>query len=72
MIGVPMREPKTPPFEMVKVPPLMSSRVNLFSLALAPNSAIVRSISAKDILSTLRRTGTTREVGVETATEIST
>jgi hypothetical protein len=33
MIGVPMREPKTPPLEMVKVPPAMSSMVSLLSRA---------------------------------------
>jgi hypothetical protein len=33
MIGVPIREPKTPPLLMVKVPPAMSSMVSLLSRA---------------------------------------
>lgn len=32
-MGVPNREPKTPPLEMVKVPPVMSSRPSLLSRA---------------------------------------
>jgi hypothetical protein len=32
-IGVPKSEPKTPPLEMVNVPPAMSSKANLFSRA---------------------------------------
>lgn len=32
-IGVPKREPKTPPLEIVKVPPDISSRPSLLSLA---------------------------------------
>jgi hypothetical protein len=33
MIGVPNRDPNTPPLEMVKVPPVMSSRASAPSLA---------------------------------------
>ena len=33
MIGVPYSEPNTPPFEMVKVPPAMSSSVSFPSRA---------------------------------------
>jgi hypothetical protein len=33
MIGVPNRDPNTPPLEMVKVPPVISSRANAPSLA---------------------------------------
>jgi hypothetical protein len=33
MMGVPIKEPKTPPFEMVKVPPAISSMVILLSRA---------------------------------------
>jgi hypothetical protein len=38
MIGVDSIEPKVPPLEIEKVPPVRSSRVSLPSLALAPNS----------------------------------
>ena len=34
MIGVPNNDPKTPPLEMVKVPPVISSRASAPSLAL--------------------------------------
>ena len=33
MMGVPIMEPKTPPFEMVNVPPSMSSIASSFFLA---------------------------------------
>ena len=72
MIGVDISDPNTPPFEMVKVPPAMSSIVSLPALALAPKSPIVFSISAKLIASALRMTGTTRPLGALTATETST
>lgn len=97
MIGVPKSEPKTPPLEIVKVPPDMSSMVSFPSrayqdeietgedaLALVqsdmwarectflPTSAIACSISMRPIVSTLRTTGVTRPLGVETATERST
>merc|ERR1740124_1807032 len=36
MMGVDMREPKTPPLVIEKVPPTMSSTVRLPSLALVP------------------------------------
>lgn len=38
-IGVPKSEPKTPPLEMVNVPPAMSSKANLFSRACRNTSA---------------------------------
>ena len=38
MMGVPIRDPKTPPLEMVKVPPANSSGAILLSLPLAPKS----------------------------------
>ena len=60
MIGVDSMEPKTPPLEMEKVPPVRSSIDSLPSLALLPNSAIFFSISATVIWSALRRMGTTR------------
>ena len=71
MIGVDISEPKTPPFEMVKVPPVMSSIVSVPSLARLPKSPIVFSMPAKDRLSALRITGTTSPLGPLTATEIS-
>ena len=71
MIGVDISEPNTPPLEMVKVPPVMSSMVSVPSLARLPKSAIVFSISAKLKRSALRTTGTTRPLGAETATETS-
>lgn len=39
MIGVPIREPKVPPFEIVKVPPLISSRVSFPALPFLAYSA---------------------------------
>src|SRR3546814_10318254 len=54
MIGVDIRPPNTPPFEMVKVPPVMSSIVSVPSLARLQRSAIAFSIPAKDRLSALR------------------
>merc|ERR1719273_2028183 len=33
MIGVPNKEPNTPPFEIVKIPPSMSSMLNSFFFA---------------------------------------
>merc|ERR1711977_322659 len=44
-IGVPNREPNTPPFEIVKVAPVISSSDSLLSRALRPNSVIAFSIS---------------------------
>jgi hypothetical protein len=41
MMGVPMREPYTPPLLMVKVPPAMSSMLMVPSLAFLPRAAIV-------------------------------
>ena len=72
MIGVDISEPNTPPFEMVKVPPFISSIFSVPSLARLPKSPIVFSISATAHLSALRITGTTRPSGATTATEMST
>lgn len=44
MIGVPNNEPNTPPFEIVKVPPSISSTANLPPRARPDNRAISRSI----------------------------
>ena len=71
MIGVDISEPNTPPLEMVKVPPFISSIVSLPSLAFLPKSPIVFSICATLSDSALRMTGTTRPVGADTATEMS-
>ena len=72
MMGVDISPPNTPPLEMVKVPPFMSSIVSVPALARAPKSAMSFSICAKDLLSASRTTGTTRPLGAETATEMST
>ena len=44
MIGVDISEPNTPPLEMVKVPPFISSILSVPSLARLPKSPIVFSI----------------------------
>lgn len=72
MIGVPIREPNTPPLLIVNVPPSISSTASNPRLALSPKPAMAISISAKFLLSTFRITGTTRPFGVATATDIST
>jgi hypothetical protein len=67
-----MSEPKVPPFEMVKVPPAMSSMAIWSLRALSARSPSVRSMPAKLRPSALRITGTTRPRGELTATEMST
>ena len=49
IIGTDKKEPKTPPFEMVNVPPFISSSSNLFYYALVAKSTILFSISKNDI-----------------------
>ena len=71
MIGVESNEPNTPPFEIVKVPPRISSIESVPSLAFLPKSAMVFSISAKLIASAERMTGTTSPLGADTATDTS-
>ena len=44
MIGVPNIDPKTPPLEIVKVPPSMSSMAKALVLAFSPKAAIAASI----------------------------
>src|SRR6185369_4462756 len=66
-IGVDISEPYTPPLEIVKVPPCISSILRLPSRARRPKSAIVFSISASDIVWASRTTGTTRPFSVPTA-----
>ncbi len=46
MIGADKKLPKTPPLEMVKLPPVMSSRVSWPFRAFSANSCMDRSISA--------------------------
>ena len=46
MIGVPNSEPKTPPLEMVKVPPSISSTAKALFFAFSPIAAMAFSISA--------------------------
>ena len=60
-----------PPFEMVKVPPCISSIDNFPFLALSEYSSIDFSISGSDFVSASLITGTTRPLSVETATPIS-
>ena len=64
-------EPNTPPFVMVKVPPVISSGVIFPSRALIANRLISRSISANDICSAFLSIGTIRPFGEDTATPIS-
>ncbi|KFB73298.1 MAG: hypothetical protein AW09_001447 [Candidatus Accumulibacter phosphatis] len=71
MIGVDNIEPKTPPLEIEKVPPVRSSIDSLPSLALLPNSPIFFSMSAMLIWSASRRIGTTRPRGLPTAMPMS-
>ena len=71
MIGVDIRLPNTPPFEMVKVPPDMSSIVKVPAFAFAPKSPMAFSICAKLMASALRTTGTTSPLGALTATDTS-
>jgi hypothetical protein len=71
MIGVDSIEPKVPPLEIEKVPPVRSSSESLPSLALEPNSAIFFSIWARLIWSASRRIGTTRPRGLPTAMPMS-
>ncbi|MNG26644.1 hypothetical protein D3C84_1116590 [compost metagenome] len=70
-IGLDSSEPNTPPLEMVKVPPVISSMVSLPALAFLPNSAMPPSISARLMNSALRSTGTTRPRSLDTATPMS-
>src|SRR3546814_3609606 len=70
MIGVDSSEPNTPPLEMVKVPPFISSILSVPSFARLPKSAMVFSTWAKDSLSASRITGTTNPCGADTATDM--
>src|SRR5690606_5970022 len=71
MIGVDIIEPKIPPLVIVNVPPVISSIVNLFSLAFVAKFTISFSIWNKDKDSALRITGTTNPFGADTAIEMS-
>lgn len=71
IIGVPIRLPNTPPFEIEKVPPYISPIVIFPFFPFSANSAKFFSISAKLFDSQFLNTGTIRPVGVATATDIS-
>ena len=71
IIGVLIREPNTPPFVMVKVPPVISSILSLFSLAFVAKATTACSISAILMLSALRITATSSPLGALTAMEMS-
>ena len=71
MIGVDNMEPKTPPLEMVKVPPVMSSTVISPSLARIASRVISCSIYLKDKFSAPLKTGTIKPLGPDTATLMS-
>ncbi len=70
-IGVDIREPNTPPFVIVNVPPCSSFNESLLSRAFLPNSRISLSISAKFNWFASRTTGTTNPSGAATAIPIS-
>jgi len=70
-MGVPIKEPKTPPLDMVNVPPAISSRDILFSRPLLANTMRFFSNSAKLCDSQFLKTGTINPLGVATATDIS-
>lgn len=71
IIGADKKLPKTPPLDIVKLPPVISSKVNCPLLALSAKSYIALSISGRDISYTFLITGTTKPLGEETATEMS-
>ena len=72
MIGVDIRPPNTPPLEMVKVPPAMSSIVSVPALARGTEIANgFFDVREAHSLSALRTTGTTRPFGALTATDTS-
>lgn len=72
IIGVPIKDPNTPPLEIVKLPPAISSGVILFSFPFWAKNNKSFSISANDLDSQFLNTGTNKPLGVATATEIST
>lgn len=72
IIGVPIKLPNTPPFDIVNVPPAISSIVILPFFPLSAKIDKFFSISAKLYCSQFLRTGTINPVGVATATETST
>lgn len=71
MIGAESIEPNTPPLEIVKVPPSISSTANYPFEAFYANSPNVVSTSAKLFNCTSLIIGTTNPLGDDTATEIS-
>ena len=71
IIGADKKLPKTPPLDIVKFPPIISSNVNYPFQAFSANSCIDFSISQIDFYYTSLITGTTRPLSEETATEMS-
>lgn len=72
IIGADKKLPKTPPLEMVKFPPVISSKVSWLNLAFSARDCISFSIYGIDFPCKSLKTGTTNPLGEETATEIST
>lgn len=71
-MGVPIIDPNTPPLEIVKVPPAISSKVIFPFLPLSAKATKFFSTSEKLQFSQFLNTGTINPLGVATATEIST
>ena len=71
MMGTLKKEPNTPPLEIVKVPPFISSNSNWLFFALVAKSIIDFSTSKNDLFWTSLIIGTTNPFGDETATEMS-
>ena len=72
MIGTDKKLPKTPPLDIVKLPPCISSSEIVPSLALVAISNKSFSILAKFFVYKSLNTETNKPFGEETATEIST
>ncbi len=70
-MGVDNMEPKTPPLEMVNVPPVISSTVICPSRARSARRFTSDSIPRKLRFSAFRITGTIRPLGPDTAILIS-
>lgn len=71
MIGTDNQLPKTPPLEMVKFPPSISSNSKVPSFALVAKFNMSYSISASDLLPRFLRTGTKSPLGPDTAIDMS-
>ena len=71
MMGVESIEPKTPPFEIVNVPPVKSSTVIVLFLTLSANLFISCSTDENDNFCAFLSTGVISPFGPETAILIS-